>query len=178
MAAVEAVGGARVEIHLAFHAGEQQGVRQRLRVGVGELRVVRVGEEEVAPFACQLGEGASRYGDRRPHLLAEKARERRQQLRERTRRRRHERPPAEEVAEQDLERNGIRRAVRGSAVGTHVAVRRHSRADERAVAVERPLVPVRETRFGWSDSRLNCSRSWPAEKSLGRTPFPGALSSR
>ena len=87
-----------------LEAGEQQRVGQRLRVGVRELVVAPFGEQQPRPFVGEAAQRAVRFADRRAHLVAQDARERREVTRQTLRRRGRRRAPIHETAEERLQR--------------------------------------------------------------------------
>ena len=140
---VEPVGRVVAQLLLAFDPGEQQGVRDRLRVGVRELGVVGVGEEDRAPLAGELREVGLVVLQSDLDRLAQEPRERREGLRECPRRPRDDRLPEEEVPQERFDRDALGVGVRRRPVRAHVPGGADDAADARAVPVERPLVPVR-----------------------------------
>ena len=87
------------EVLRALKAGEQQRVGHRLRVRVGELGRIGVGEEHASPLVGDLPYGAALAVERLANLVAEQAREGGEELRKPARRVRRDRLMHQEVAQ-------------------------------------------------------------------------------
>ena len=125
----------------AFELGKQQRVGERLRVGVGELRVVGFGEEDVAPVLGEVVQGGVIPADGALHLVAEDARVGRDELGQLARISGRDGLPGEEVDEQLLELGQRVGLKRGSAAGGEVVGDPDVRL-QLALAVEAPLLAV------------------------------------
>lgn len=132
-------------------AGEQEREGDRLRVSVGEARVVGLREQDRAPVACEaaerLVEGIASGGDLAlldreliEDLAAQQPRERRDGSDERVDGGDRRRLPAQEVVEQRLERRGRRQA--GSCRLERPALQLDLGEDRLAVAPQPPRGPV------------------------------------
>ena len=166
-----------------FAAAEQQGEGDGLRVGVRELPVRRLREQQFPPVGGQGGHRGLRVPQRVGHILAQHPAQRRHQFGERLEIdaapavQRQDRRPGKEVAQQALDGAGVVPAHRVRAVLHRVAGQLGHLADALAAAVQRPMAAVAVEQVGDGGEAVELRPVVPAEAARIR-PDAGRLEFR